>query len=84
MFPQIYIFPTRYFDQAETGKHQNIILIATKEKRRLTKNELLEKASSEQKKLLQNLWEKEIVTDPKIEILTDNFAPVDYYISKLL
>lgn len=84
VFPQIYVFPTLYSDQANMAKHQNIVLIATKEKRQLTKNELLQKANPEQKRLLQNLWEKEIIIDPKIEILTDNFAPVDYYISKLL
>ena len=83
-FRQIYVFPTYYFDQASAINHQNLILIATKNKNRLSKNELLEKANDSQKELVNQLWDQEIIVDPKIKVLTDDFAPVDFYISKLL
>jgi len=83
-FGQIYIFPTYYFDQNSAEKHQNLILIATKDKNRLSKTELLEKANSSQKDLVKNLWDQEIIIDENTKVLTDDFAPVDFYISKLL
>ncbi len=83
-FPQIYVFPGYYYQGDNIDQHQNLVLIATKNQVRLTKEDLLKKATSEQKELLDHLWAKEIKLDPKIKILTDDFAPVDYYISKLL
>ena len=82
-FANIFIFPVKYYDEKDVNKHQNIIIFATKNKA-ITKKVLLEKADKEQQKLLEHLWEKEIIFDPEIKILTDNFAPVDFYISKLL
>ncbi len=84
VFPQIYIFPTRFYQNERLDEAQNIIVIATKNPQLLTKKQLLEKASSEQKPLLNHLYTKEIFIEPKIKILTDDFAPVDYYISKIL
>jgi len=86
IFPQVYIFPTKFDNNTETktDNPQNIILIASKNPSRLTKQNLQEKATAKQKELLDYLLEKKIDIDPKTKILTDNFAPVDYYISKLL
>ncbi len=84
VFPQIYLFPTHYYNGENQDKYQNLVLIATKNSKRLTKQELAEKATSKQKELLEHLWQGPIELDPSLPILTDNFAPVDYYISKLL
>lgn len=84
IFPQIYIFPAYFYGQENLEKHQNIILIASKNKSRLTKEDLFENADATQQELLDHFWDQEVVIDPKIPVLTDEFAPVDYYISKLL
>ncbi|MFA5021606.1 MAG: fused MFS/spermidine synthase [Patescibacteria group bacterium] len=81
-FNQIYIFPAREYDGKNTATHQNLILIATKNN--LNQSELITKANPEQKILLKHWWQKDILLDPKTKILTDDFAPVDFYISKLL
>ncbi|MFA6215235.1 MAG: fused MFS/spermidine synthase [Patescibacteria group bacterium] len=83
-FPQIYIFPAHYYDGTNTEKSQNIVIIASKNQSRLTKQELLDKSSDIQKELVSHLWTNEIKIDAGVKILTDEFAPVDYYISKLL
>jgi len=81
IFPQLYIFLTDF----HTGeKVQNIIIIASKNPELLTKEVLLQRASDKQKELLDHLWEKKVVIDPNTRILTDDFAPVDYYVSRLL
>lgn len=84
IFPQIYIFPTYFYNEQGVNQHQNIIIFASKNPNRLTKEDLLKNADFEQKEWVGHFWEKEIKIDPKLKILTDNFAPVDYYISKLL
>ena len=83
-FNQIYVFPAHDYSQDNINQHQNLILIATKDKDRLTKQDLLNQATEEQKELIKHFWEPDIVIDPRIKVLTDELAPVDYYISKLL
>jgi hypothetical protein len=59
-------------------KFQNLILVATKSKRNFD-------FKSEDKQIqnyLSYLRKKEVTNDK--EILTDNYAPVDYYISKTI
>lgn len=76
VFPQVYVFATRYPDQPLTV--QNIILVALKNKTQPsfeTKDETI-------KKLLENLHHNPISQDTPI--LTDDFAPVDQYISEIL
>ncbi len=76
IFPQVYLFPVNYMD--DTDRVQNIILVALKSKERPT-------FISEDLKLneyLQHLWTKEIITD--MPILTDDYAPVDYYMNKTI
>jgi len=84
VFPQIYLFPTYYYNGQNQDKYQNLVLIAAKNPKRLGRQELDEKATPKQKELLKHLWQSPIELDPSLPILTDNFAPVDYYISKLL
>lgn len=76
IFPQVYLFPVR---QPADGKEvQNIILVALKSKNGQTFNDSNPKLNE----YLQHLWKKEI--DADMPILTDDYAPVDYYISKAI
>ncbi|OGY50066.1 MAG: hypothetical protein A2951_00890 [Candidatus Buchananbacteria bacterium RIFCSPLOWO2_01_FULL_56_15] len=84
VFPQIYLFPIHYYDGSKTNQVQNIIMVASKDKTRLTEAQLRARASVEQQALLDHLWKNDVNLDPKIKVLTDEWAPVDYYISKLL
>jgi len=83
-FPQIYVFPAYYYGQNDAKRHQNIVVFASKNPKKLTKTDLLKNANQKQTELINQLWEKEIPIGQDIKILTDNFAPVDHYISKLL
>ncbi len=76
IFPQVYLFPVR--DQNNGNDVQNIILIALKSNEKQNFNDTDPKLNE----YLQHLWKKEISTD--LPILTDDFAPVDYYISKTI
>ena len=84
VFPQIYIFPAKHYQDKNLDKTQNVIVVASKNPERFTKDDLLKNATEKQKQLLEHFWQKEILINPDTTILTDNFAPVDYYISKLL
>ncbi len=76
IFPQVYLFPVR--EQNNENEVQNIILIALKF------NEKQDFIDTDQKlnEYLQHLWIKKITED--LPILTDDFAPVDYYINKTI
>ena len=76
IFPQVYLFPVR--ESNDGNEVQNIILVALKSK----DNQNFNDADPEINKYLQHLWKKEINDDTPI--LTDDFAPVDYYISKTI
>jgi len=78
VFPQVYLFPVN--DQNDGEKVQNIILVALK-----SGNNSVESFLSNELELngyLQHLWKKKINLD--MPILTDDFAPVDYYINKII
>lgn len=76
IFPQVYVFPIQ---DPQNGKAvQSIILIAIKSNKLPTFND----QNPQLNQYLDHLWKKEIYTD--IPILTDNFAPVDYYISQMI
>lgn len=76
IFPQVYLFPVREYNNGyET---QNIILVALKSK----KNQELTNTDPKLNEYLQHLWKKEIDID--MPILTDDYAPVDYYINKAI
>lgn len=76
IFPQVYIFPVG--NKNDWNEVQNIILVALKSDKKpdfyssdLTLNSYLD-----------HLWKKEIFYD--LPILTDDYAPVDYYINKTI
>jgi spermidine synthase len=76
IFPQLYLFPTR--DPSNGELAQNIVMVAlksdTKPSMRSTDRQL--------NAYLQNVWKKDITLD--MPLLTDDFAPVDYYVSQAL
>lgn len=76
VFPQVHLFPVSYPNDSK--KVQNIILVAlkSKEKQKLASNNL------ELDEYLKHIWNKKITDD--MPILTDDYAPVDYYINKVL
>lgn len=76
IFPQVYLFPVKTLENED--EVQNIILVAIK-------SPITPTFTNDDLKLnsyLQHLWKKEIKTD--LPILTDDFAPVDYYIRKII
>lgn len=76
LFPQVYLFPVRDSDDSNTV--QNIILVALKSE----KDQTFKDSDPKLNEYLQHLWKKTV--DADIPILTDNFAPVDYYINKTI
>lgn len=73
IFPQVYLFPVRTSDNGQIV--QNIILVALKSNQKPAWSD----ADPKLNEYLQHLWAKEIINDTPI--LTDDFAPVDYYIN---
>jgi spermidine synthase len=76
IFPQVFLFPVK--DVNDSKKVQNIILIALKtnqEQKFSNTNPILNK-------YLQHLWKTPVNID--MPILTDDYAPVDFYISKTI
>ncbi len=78
IFPQVYLFPVRAPNDG--SKRQNVMLVALKSE--VEQPELFSNADPTLNEYLQHLWKKEIVNDTPI--LTDDHAPVDYYISKAI
>ncbi len=76
IFEQVFLFPVRYKD--EGSQKQNIILVALKS----NKDQVFTNINPEINEYLQHLWTKEIPSD--MPILTDDYAPVDYYISQMI
>jgi spermidine synthase len=76
VFPQVFLFPIK--EENNGDKIQNIILVALKSNKKysFTSN------NSELNKYLSHRWIKPIAED--VPILTDDFAPVDYYTSRAL
>ena len=73
VFPQLFVYPLR--DSKNGNTIQNIFLIASKSK---SKNYSFSNESPELDLRLKKFWHKEITSE--LPILTDDFAPVDYYI----
>lgn len=75
VFPQVYLF--KVDEESEPNDVQNIMLVALKS------NNIPDFKSSDAEinKYLSNLWQGELKID--VPILTDNYAPVDYYNTKL-
>jgi len=76
VFPQVYLFPVR--NSHNDKEVQNIILVALKSDKKIK----LESTDEEIQKYLTHLWIGKI--EESMPVLTDDFAPVDYYISKTI
>jgi len=76
IFPQVYVLPVR--DAQDEEKTQNIMLVALKSRQK----PVFTNVDPQLNNYLQHTWTKEIVMD--MPILTDDFAPVDYYINKAI
>lgn len=74
IFPQVFLFPVS--NPYNSDKVQNIILVALKS----NKNYNFSSKYTTLNEFLKHLRKNEI--DTNIPILTDDFAPVDYYINK--
>ena len=76
IFPQVYIFPVR--KPENWTEVQNIILVALKSDKKYSFNS----SDKELNGYLEHLWKKDIPND--LPLITDDFAPVDYYISEII
>ena len=76
IFPQVYLFPVQ--EPNDDNEIQNIMLVALKSK----KDPIFNNTDPKLKEYLQHLWKGEV--DMDMPILTDDYAPVDYYISKII
>lgn len=76
IFPQVYVFLVNNKDNGY--KVQNLMLVALKS----TDIPTFIDSDPQLNEYLNHLWKNEIVLD--MPILTDDFAPVDYYINKTL
>ncbi|MEK7570633.1 MAG: fused MFS/spermidine synthase [Patescibacteria group bacterium] len=72
VFPYVYVFPVRTIENPYSA--QNIMVVASKEKLALTSED------KEMQEYLSHLWKKEI---PHVQILTDEYAPVEQYAMKM-
>ncbi len=79
-FESIFVFPVRSRDENSSERVQNIVIIASKKK--LDINDILKNnQEGEVGELLSGYWKYEVETGD-IKVLTDDFAPVNYYASK--
>lgn len=76
VFPQVYLFPVS--EPTNGTKVQNVMLVAMKSK----KQPSFESEDTRLHDYLQHRWKQEIVHD--MPVLTDDYAPVEYYVSKIL
>lgn len=84
-FNQIIVCPANFENRVtDYNQEQNVVLIALKNKDKINDEQILESANEKEKEILKNCLWPEISINPKTKILTDDFAPVDYYISKLI
>ncbi len=74
IFPQIFVFQV-HSKEVSTNR-QNILLVALKSAAPVS----LMSTNEEMKKYLQNVWTKEVSN--QVPILTDDFAPVEWYSMK--
>ncbi len=84
IFPQIYIFATRRPDNVSLDTIQNVILIATKDSKRLDIREITKRASALGRGLFPNpigdigiSYYDDKLSDGDVPVLTDDYAPTD-------
>lgn len=79
-FESIFVFPIRSIDKDSSEQPQNIVIIAAKKK--INIDDILENNKEEKvSELLNTYWKYEVETED-LKVLTDDFAPVNYYASK--
>ena len=76
IFPQVYLFPVR--DKSNAYLVQNVVLIALKSQTIVS----FENDNPELNEYLNHLWKKDVQRD--VSILTDDYAPVDWYMKDLI
>lgn len=76
IFPQVYLFPVK--DKGDPYIVQNIVLIALKSQMTAS----FENNNPELNDYLNHLWKKDVQRD--VSILTDDYAPVDWYMKDLI
>ena len=76
LFPRVYLFPTQTRNNGQ--QVQNIMLVATRSDKRI----VLDNRDSELTQYLNEIWVKKIPDD--VPVLTDDFAPVDFYNANML
>lgn len=74
IFDEVFLLPVRSIDAQRV---QNIILVAAKNKESLS-------FDTKNKEYAYYLSKKQYLNTPNRQILTDNFAPVDYYVGKMI
>ena len=84
VFPQIYLFATRRAENASLDTIQNVILIATKDSKRLDIREITKRASALGRGLFPDpigdiaiSYYDEKLSDGDVPVLTDDYAPTD-------
>ncbi|MDP1814558.1 MAG: fused MFS/spermidine synthase [Leadbetterella sp.] len=77
IFPQVYFFPVQKPGDGES--HQNVILVALKKD---GQHPFVDSGDRDIDAYLGHRWKKDI--DMDMPVLTDDYAPVDYYISKAI
>ncbi len=81
VFKNAYVFPIRSIDKNRFESVQNIIVVAVKGEVNI--EEIIKKAGDEnEKEMLSHLWTNPININD-VNVLTDDYAPVNYYASKL-
>jgi spermidine synthase len=75
IFPQLYLFRVYIIDPS---KVQNLILVAVKSEKPAN----LKSDNAELYSMLDNIWRQPVAAD--LPILTDDFAPVDYYAQDMI
>ena len=73
IFPKVILYPVSYPDNGELV--QNIIIVALKSQ----KDIISKPTNKEIESYIGHIWKKEVSND--IGILTDDYAPVDYYVA---
>ncbi len=80
-FRNVYVFPVSFYGEKNSDENQNIVVIATKKDFNVDKM-LSDDHDGEMSEMLRHYWKYDIDTSGAI-VLTDDFAPVDYFTSKL-
>jgi spermidine synthase len=76
IFPAVYLFPVT--DPENGEKVQNIMLVALKS----SAPPIFKNSDPTIQSYLDHLWKKEVSLD--VTIITDDHAPVDYYVNKII